>query len=118
METREAILNLEYAEKMKSGLIIGTGLLDQLVSLRDEEQSGGKKILVGYLEGLLREARVAGSVLGLNYYDDLEQKVMEVIGRIQMSQFEEARWSFSEAISLAATACQGSMNFLIEKRLV
>jgi len=118
METREAILNLEYSEKMKSGLIIGIGLLDQLFSLKDEELSGGKKILVGYLEGLLREVRIAGNVLGLNCYDDLEQKVMEVIGRIQMSQFQEARWSFSEAISLATTACQSSMNFLMEKRLV
>ena len=118
METREAILNLEYSEKMKSGLIIGIGLLDQLFSLKDEELSGGKKILVGYLEGLLREVRIAGNVLGLNYYKDLEQKVMEVIGRIQMSQFQEARWSFSEAISLATTACQSSMNFLMEKRLV
>jgi hypothetical protein len=118
METREAILNLEYSEKMKSGLIIGISLLDQLISLKEEEHSGGRKILVGYLEGLLREVRIAGNVLGLNYYDDLEQKVMEVIGRIQMSQFQEARWSFSEAISLATTGCQSSMNFLIEKKLV
>ncbi len=118
METREAILNLEYSEKMKSGLIIGTGLLDQLISLKDEELSGGKKILVGYLEGLLREVRIAGNVLGLDHYDDLERKVMEVIGRVQMSQFQEARWSFSEAISLATTSCQSSMNFLMEKKLV
>jgi len=118
METREAILNLEYSEKMKSGLIIGTGLLDQLISLKDEELSGGKKILVGYLEGLLREVRIAGNVLGLGHYDDLERKVMEVIGRVQMSQFQEARWSFSEGISLATTSCQSSMNFLMEKRLV
>ncbi len=118
METREAILNLEYSEKMKSGLIIGAGLLDQLVFFKDEEHSGGKKILVGYLEGLLREVRIAGNVLGLNHYDDMERKVMEVIGRIQMSQYEEARWSFSEAISLATTGCQRSMNFLMEKKLV
>ena len=118
METREAILNLEYSEKMKSGLIIGTGLLDQLISLKDEELSGGKKILVGYLEGLLREVRIAGNVLGLGHYDDLEQKVMEVTGRVQMSQFQEAQWSFSEAISLATTSCQSSMNFLMEKKLV
>jgi hypothetical protein len=118
METREAILNLEYSEKMKSGLIIGTSLLEQLISLKDEELSGGKKILVGYLEGLLREVRIAGNVLGLDHYDDLERKVMEVIGRVQMSQFQEARWSFSEAISLATTSCQSSMNFLMEKRLI
>ena len=118
METREAILNLEYSEKMKSGLIIGTGLLDQLVSLKDEELSGGKKILVGYLEGLLREVRIAGSVLGLGHYDDLERKVMEVIGRIEMSLFQEAQRSFSEAISLATTTCQTSMSFLMEKKLL
>jgi len=118
METREAILNLEYSEKMKSGLIIGTGLLDQLISLKDKELSGGKKILVGYLEGLLREVRIAGNVLGLGHYEDLERKVMEVIGRIQMSQFQEAQRSFSEAISLATTTCQTSMSFLIEKKLI
>lgn len=118
METREAILNLEYSEKMKSGLIIGVGLLEQLLSLKGDELSGGKKILVSYLEGLLREVRIAGNVLGLNHYGDLERKMMEVIGRVQMSQFQEAQWSFSEAISLATTSCQTSMSFLMEKKLL
>lgn len=118
METREAILNLEYSEKMKSGLIIGVGLLNQLMSFKGEELSGGKKILVGYLEGLLREVRIAGNVLGSDHYMNLEQKVMEVIGRVQMSQLGEALRSFSEAISLATTLCQSSMTLLMEKRLV
>jgi len=118
METREAILNFQYSEKMKSGLIIGVGLVDQLVSLKDEELSGGRKVLVWYLEGLLREVRIAGNVLGLNHYGDLESKVMEIIGRVQMSQFQEAQRSFSEAISLATTSCQTSMNFLVKRELV
>ncbi len=119
METREAILDFQYSEKMKSGLIIGTNLLNQLVSLKnDEELSGGKKVLVWYLEGLLREIRIAENVLGSGHYADLERKVMEVIGRVHMSQFQEAQWSFSEAISLATTSCQKAMNFLIEKKLV
>ena len=118
METREAILNFQYSEKMKSGLIIGVGLLDQLVSLMDEELSGGKKVLVWYLEGLLREVRIAGNVMGSSHYGDLEGKVMEVIGRVQMSQFQEAQRSFSEAISLATTSCQTSMNLLVKKQLV
>ena len=118
VETREAILDLQYSEKMKSGLIIGTGLLDQLVSLRNEEQSGGKKVLVWYLEGLLREIRIAENVLGRGHYSDLERKVMEVIGRVQMSQFQDAQRSFSEAISSATTSCQTSMSLLMEKRLI
>jgi hypothetical protein len=118
METREAILNFQYSEKMKSGLIIGSRLLDQMVSLKDEERSGGMKVLIWYLEGLLREVRIAGNVLGLDHYGDLERKVMEVIGRVQISQFQEAQRSFSEAISLATTSCQTSMSFLVEKQLV
>ena len=119
METREAILDFQYAEKMKSGLIIGTALLDQLTSLKgDEEFSGGRKVLVWYLEGLLREIRIAENVSGSGRYVDLERKLMEVIGRIHMSQFQEAQASFSEAISLATTTCQKAMNFLIEKKLV
>jgi len=118
METREAIFSLQYSEKMKSGLIIGTNLLGQLVSLKNEELSGGKKVLVWYLEGLLREIRIAESVLGLDHYLDLERKVMELIGRIHMSQFQEAQGSFSEAISLATTSCQAAMIFLMEKKLV
>jgi hypothetical protein len=119
MEIREAILDFQYAEKMKSGLIIGTTLLDQIVSLKKEEEfSGGKKVLVWYLEGLLREIRIAENVLSSGRYADLERKVMEVIGRIHMSQFQEAQGSFSEAISLATTSCQTAMNFLIERKLV
>jgi len=119
METRKAIFDFQYSEKMKSGLIIGTNLLDQLVSLKNEEElSGGKKVLVWYLEGLLREIRIAENVLGPGHYADLERKVMEVIGRIHMSQFQEAQWSFSEAISLTTTSCQAAMNFLMEKKLV
>ena len=78
----------------------------------------GKKVLVWYLEGLLREVRIAGNVLGLAHYGDLERKVMEVIGRVQMSQFQEAQRSFSEAISLATTSCQTSMSLLVKKQLV
>jgi hypothetical protein len=118
METREAILYFQYSEKMKSGLIIGVNLMAQMASLKEDELSGGKKVLVWYLEGLLRETRVAESVLGAGHFGELEQKVMEVIGRLQLSMFQEAEGSFSEAISLATTSCQRSMSFLAGKGLV
>ena len=117
METREAILNFQYSEKMKSGLIIGAGLLDRLASLNDEEFEGGRKILVSYLEGWLGEVRIAKNVLKSPLYTDLERKLMELVGRIQMSGFEETQKSFSEAISLSTTLCQDSVRFLMEKGL-
>ncbi len=118
METREAILNFQYAEKMKSGLIIGTHLLAQIDSLKELERSGGVRVLVWFLEGLLREVRIGGRVTGVDQSSELEQKVMEVIGRMEMAQFNEAQRSFSEALSLATTLCQASMTFLVERNLI
>lgn len=119
MDTRKAIFDFQYSEKMKSGLIIGAGLLEQLAAFKDEaEHSGGKKILVGYLDGLLRELRIAQNVIGLSHYLDLERKLMEIQGRVRMSEWEEARRAISEGISLAATSCQASMAFLMARRLV
>ncbi len=119
METREAILNYQYSEKMKSGLIIGTNLMEQLMSLKkDDELAGGRKVFVWYLEGLLRELRIAENVLGFRHYVELERKLMEVIGRAQVSQFQEAQKAFSEAISLSTSSCQSSMSFLMERGLI
>ena len=118
MEIKEAILDFQYSEKMKSGLIVGTSLLNQMASLKGDELSGGRKVLVWYLEGLLRELQIAGNVMGADRYEGIEQKMMELIGRIEMSQFQETLYAFSEAISLATTACQTSMAFLLEKNLL
>lgn len=119
MDTKEAIYHFQYSEKMKSGLIIGVHLLGQLPSLKnEEEQLGGRRVLIWYLEGLLRELRIAQNVVGQAPYTDLERKMMEIIGRIQMSQHEEAQRSFSEGISLATTSCQASMSLLLEKKLL
>jgi hypothetical protein len=118
MDTREAILDFQYSEKMKSGLIIGTNLMAQMGSLKEGELAGGRKVLVWYLEGLLRETRVAEALLGQGRFVDLEQKVMEIIGRVQLAQFQGAEGSLSEAISLATTSCQRSMSFLVQRGLI
>jgi hypothetical protein len=119
MDTRNAILDLQYSEKMKSGLIIGINLFELLTTLKDmAEFSGGRKMLIWYLEALLRELRIAQNVIGLDHYVDMERKLIEIIGRIQLSLFEDVLKSFSEALSLATTSCQNSMNILMEKKLV
>ena len=74
MDTRKAIFDFQYSEKMKSGLVIGTNLLEQLVALKGEgELSGGRKVLTWYLEGLLRELRIAQNVIGMDHYVNLER---------------------------------------------
>jgi hypothetical protein len=96
-----------------------TNLLDRLVSLKkDEELSGGKKVLARTFNKLLKEIRMAENVLGSGHYADLEGKGMELIGRMQMSQFQEAQGSSSEAISLSTPSCQAAMKCLQKRKLI
>lgn len=119
MNTREAIYHFQYSEKMKTGLITGISLYEQVRSLQDEvERSGAQKILIGYLELLRRELRMAQPVIGTNDLMELDHKLMEIIGRVQMSSSEEVLKSFSEGISLSTTLCQASMNVLMENKLL
>jgi hypothetical protein len=118
MEIKEAILDFQYSEKLKSGLIVGAGLLNLLSGLKGDELAGGKKVFVGYLGALLQELQIAGNVMGPDRYRTLEAKISELTERVEQSRFEEAMHAFSEAISLATTSCQRSMSFLAESKLI
>lgn len=118
MEVKEALLRFQYAEKLKSGLIIGSRLLNHVVTLKGDELSGGKKAMLWYIEGLSGELQIAGHVLGKDEWGSLERKLKELMGRIELLQFAQAQSAFSEAISLATTSCQASINVLMEKHLI
>lgn len=117
-EVQQAVVRFQYAEKLKSGLIIGTRLLSRMVTLKGDELSGGKKAMIWYLEGLFEELQIAGNVLGRDEWSSLERKLKELTGRIELFQFAEAQGAFSEAISLATTSCQEAMSILMERHLI
>ena len=45
----------------------------------------------------------------------IEGKGIELIGRIEMTELQEALYAFSEAISLATTSCRTVMTFQVKK---
>lgn len=118
MDTRKAILVYQYSERIKSELIIASGLLAKIVSLEGKELIGAEKLMTSFLEALVGEIRIAQNIEKSMNFIGAEKKIMEAIGRMKLLEHSEINRCISEALSLITTSCQGAMKVLMDKHLI
>jgi len=118
MDTRKAILIYQYSERIKSELIIASGLLAKMVALEGKELIGGEKLMTSFLEALVGEIRIAQHVERSMNFIGAEKKIMEAIGKLKLLEHSEINRCISEALSLITTSCQGAMEVLMDKNLI
>ena len=118
MDTRKTILVYQYAERIKSELIIASDLLAKMFSLRGEERIGAEKMMHSYLEALSREIKIAQNIEKSLNFLGAEKKVMEATGKLMLSEYSEISRCISEALSLITTSCQAAMEALEKEQLI
>ena len=109
---RDAIVCFQYAERIKSELIIATKLLEQLETLRDSELDGAKKLMLSFLDALEGEVKIAESVSGQKNFEQVAAKVWEATERTRVNEYEVAFRCISEAISATTTSGQSALKLL------
>ena len=118
MNTRKAILTYMYAERIKSELIIASGLLSKMDGLEGDERLGAEKMMVSFLEALAGEIRIAQHVeISMNFIG-AERKIMEAMGKIKLQERSEINQCISEALSLVTTCSSGAMKVLMSQQLI
>ncbi len=118
-DPKDLIRKLEFSEKVKSEVSIANQLLEQVIGLKDDEFTGGKKILDAYLNAVLIEIKLAQNVLGSKVvFSKTSRKLTEAIGRINLAEFSEARQCFSEALTDTTTSCAESLEALAKLKLM
>ena len=118
MDTRKTILVYQYAERIKSELIIASDLLAKMLILRGEERIGAEKMMGSYLEALAREIKIAQNIEKSVNFVGAEKKVVEATGRLRLSEYSEINKCISEALSLITTSCQAAMAALEKEHLI
>jgi len=118
LEIREAIINYQYGEKIKSCLIIATKLLDILAGLSHEKLLGAQEMVKVYLEALLMEIRIATNTTKAETLREAESQVQVAIGDLQIGDYTKAVRSLSQAISKSTTCCQRAMSKLKDDGLI
>ena len=108
----KAIVCFQYVERIKSELIIAAKLLEYIIELKGDEQSGANKLFRWYLDALLGELNIAHNVVGRQDFLQAGEKVTAAIEKAQAGLFEEAIRLVSEAISAVASSGQWSLQIL------
>jgi len=109
---RDAVIRFQYAERIKSELIIATKLLEQLETLKDSEFEGAKKLMLSLLSALEGEIKIARSVSGEKNFEEAAAKVWEATERTRTNEYEEAFRCISAAISATTTSGQSALKLL------
>jgi len=118
MNIRRAILVFMYSERIKSELLIASNLLAKMFTLENEERNGAEKMMTSYLETLTGEIRIAQNIEKSINFIGAERKIMEAIGKMKLSQYEDINRCISEALSFITTSSQASMEALEKEGLV
>jgi len=114
----KAIVCFQYVERVKSELIIAARLLEYVMELKGDEQSGACKLFRWFLDALLGEVNIAHNVVGRQDFLLAGEKVQVAIDRVQQGRFEEAIRLVSEAISVVAGSGQWAMQVLKDNGLL
>ena len=118
MDTRKTIIIYQFAERIKSELIIASHLMAVLEGLQGEEFSGAQKMMTTYLEAVIGEIGIAqGFEKSVNFIG-AEIKVREAIGKVKLDERDGVNLCLSHAISLITTSCQASMEALMAEKLL
>jgi hypothetical protein len=117
-EIKKVIVVFHYAEKIKSNLILTVSLLEVLSDMEDFEVAGAEKILNAYLNALIGEVNIAASASGVQDFQNVKNRLREVIEQIKGHNYANALKIISEAVSMTTTNAHQAAETLVEKGLI
>jgi len=109
-----AIICYQYAERIKSELMIASKLLGGLRELKHDELYGAEKIMSLFLDALLGEMEIAHGVTKLQNFREASLKIAEAIGRISLREYSKANKNLSEALSYITNCGEKAIRLLKE----
>jgi len=114
----KAIVGFQYAERVKSELIIAAKMVDSLSQLTGDELKGASKLYSFFLTALEGETNIALNVVGRSEFETAAGKIREAAEKTGLGQFDEAMKLLSEAITHVASTGQWAMQTLRDNHLL
>ncbi|MGB9684078.1 MAG: hypothetical protein ACPL1Z_04005, partial [Candidatus Bathyarchaeales archaeon] len=87
-EVKKAVIVFNYAEKIKTSLIVASNLLEFLGGMRDaSEAAGAEKLLVAYFNALILETNIAANASQMERFRDVASKLEEAVEQIKQHNY-------------------------------
>ena len=112
MTVKEAIMAFSQSEKIKSGLIWGSQMLEFVKGLSGPEKLGAEKMIKAMIGMLVHEVRLAKTVAGDASWEDIEKAIDQAIVMITSGVAPESVAHLTQALSRVTGIGHRSMSFL------
>ena len=118
MEIQEAITAFAQSEKIKSGIIWVSQVLELANGLPDKEKQGGEKVIKTLIDMIVNEIRLSQNVTNDSSWEEIEKVIDQAVIMIDSGVAHESIPHLTRALSLVVGICHSSMSFLKEKKLL
>ncbi|NMX22322.1 hypothetical protein C5S30_07905 [ANME-1 cluster archaeon GoMg4] len=115
---KKEIIGYQFAERIKSALIVCSKMLQILETLQGTELEGAKKVMFAFFDALSTENALALKATGMPEFERVEETVKPVKRLIEEGAFSEAHATLGSAVSRATTVCDRTMRALMEEGLM
>ncbi len=112
MTVREAIMAFSQSEKIKSGLIWVSQLLELGQGLSGLEKLGGEKMIEAIISMVVQEVRLAKTVAKDPAWEDVEKGIDQAIVMIDSGVASESVLHLTQALSQVTGIGHRSMSYL------
>lgn len=112
MDVRNAVLSLQYAERLKAEIISVSKMLTSLPGYPKEERPGARRMLIAIMEEVRSDATTAAQATGHHDFTKVAQSLSEVISLTESDQFGLATERAGESVSAATTVAQAAWDVL------
>ncbi|NLV27740.1 MAG: hypothetical protein GXY48_11355 [Methanomicrobiales archaeon] len=103
MDKKSAVSAYQYGERAKSELIIASQLITVLSGLKDDERTGGRKIVLQCLESIRIELQFALRATNNHEFQKSIDNLNTAISLVESNDFDQAMKSIGAAVSNSTT---------------
>jgi len=116
---KRALTVFNYAEKIKTGLIVASSMLEFLDEISKEaELAGAEKMFTAYINALILEVNIAANASKAEGFGEIAANLQKVIEYVKQRNSVAAQRLISEAISMATTHGSRAAQILKDKNLI
>ena len=118
MNNKEAIMAFSQSEKIKSGIIWASQMLELIRGLPEPEKQGAERAAKTLVDMIFHEIKLARSVSPGEAWEDIEKNMDQAEAMIHSHVAPESVVHLTQALSQVTTIGQRSMSFLQEQGLI
>ncbi|MGB9438967.1 MAG: hypothetical protein WCB15_13555 [Desulfobacterales bacterium] len=118
MHVNQAIIAFSQSEKLKSGIIWASQIIEMCIALSEPEKPGAERVLKTLISMIAAEIHVAQKAAPHDVWQDVEKDINTAIVMLNSGVTHEAGYHLTQALTKVTTVGQQSMTLLTDEGLL